>query len=412
MSSFSLSTLLLLQLAVILLSCRSLAWVFRRIGQPAVVAEMIAGVLLGPSLLGALAPELSASLFPAASKPILGALAQLALVLYMFLVGCQFDHRLLKGKVGAAAAVSTAGIAAPFALGALLAWQLSGRLDLFPSGGHGLQTLLFMGVAMSITAFPVLARILQERGLEGTPLAVLALGAGAFDDAIAGCVLALVLASLKGDPSIALLTVLGTLSFTALVLGPLRRVLPRLLGRVGVDLDATQLVRVLGLLLLAGWCTDVIGIHAVFGAFLFGLAMPRGAATESLQRQLMPLTQTLLLPIYFACSGLNTQVGLLNSPALWALAALVLACAVLGKGGACYLAARWQGMPQDQAAAVGSLMNARGLMELIILNIGLQVGLITPTLFTVMVLMAIATTLMATPMFNRAYRASARPSTA
>jgi len=403
MTPFDLSVLLFMQLTVILLSCKLLSWVFVKIGQSPVVSEMIAGVLLGPSLLGLLAPGVSAALFPPESKAILFALAQIALALYMFLVGCEFEHELIKGRVGKAASVSVAGIAAPFALGAGLAWFLAERDDLFPAATEPFQAMLFLGAAMSITAFPMLARIIHERGLTGTPLGALTLAAGAVDDAAAWCVLAVVLASFKGQASIALWAIGGSVVFAAMVLGPVRLLLPRLIGRVERELNSTQLVLILALLMLAAWCTDMIGIYAVFGAFLLGLAMPRGAVTQSLQRQLMPLTTALLLPTFFTYSGLNTQIHLLSSPALWGLAAVVLLCAVLGKGGACYAVARWQGMPRAEAAAVGSLMNARGLMELIILNIGLQAGLITPTLFTVMVMMAIVTTLMATPLFNRAY---------
>ncbi|WP_374433749.1 cation:proton antiporter [Inhella sp.] len=403
MTPFDLSVLLFMQLTVILLSCKLLSWVFVKLGQSPVVSEMIAGVLLGPSLLGLLAPGLSAALFPPASKPILFALAQIALALYMFLVGCEFDHGLIKGRVGKAASVSVAGIAAPFALGAGLAWFLAGREDLFPAATEPFQAMLFLGAAMSITAFPMLARIIHERGLTGTPLGALTLAAGAVDDAAAWCVLAVVLASFKGQASIAVWAIGGSIVFALVVLGPLRLLLPRLIGKVEGELNSTQLVLILALLMLAAWCTDMIGIYAVFGAFLLGLAMPRGAVTDSLQRQLMPLTTALLLPTFFTYSGLNTQINLLSSPELWGLATVVLLCAVLGKGGACYAVARWQGMDRSEAAAVGSLMNARGLMELIILNIGLQAGLITPTLFTVMVMMAIVTTLMATPLFNRAY---------
>lgn len=403
MTPFDLSVLLFMQLTVILLSCKLLSWVFVKLGQSPVVSEMIAGVLLGPSLLGLLAPGLSATLFPPESKPILFALAQIALALYMFLVGCEFDHGLIKGRLGKAASVSVAGIAAPFVLGAGLAWFLAGREDLFPAATQPFQAMLFLGAAMSITAFPMLARIIHERGLTGTPLGALTLAAGAVDDAAAWCVLAVVLASFKGQASIAFWAIGGSVVFALVVLGPLRGLLPRLIGKVEGDLNSTQLVLILALLMLAAWCTDMIGIYAVFGAFLLGLAMPRGAVTQSLQRQLMPLTTALLLPTFFTYSGLNTQINLLSSPELWGLATVVLLFAVLGKGGACYAVARWQGMDRSEAAAVGSLMNARGLMELIILNIGLQAGLITPTLFTVMVMMAIVTTLMATPLFNRAY---------
>ncbi len=401
---FELSVLMFLQLAVILLTCRVVTWLMVRMGQSPVVSEMIAGVVLGPSLLGLLAPEVTAWLFPPQSRPVLFALAQPALVLYMFLIGCEFDHKLIKGRVRSAATVSVAGIAAPFALGALLAWHIADRNDLFPEPTQPLEAMLFLGAAMAITAFPMLARIIHERGLAGTPLGTLTLAAGAIDDAAAWCVLAVVLALFKDNLGIAVLAIGGSVVFALVVMGPLRVVLARWLAlKDGDDLTATQLVGVLALLMLCAWFTDAIGIYAVFGAFVLGLAMPRGAVTHSLQRMLMPITVTLLLPCFFTYSGLNTRIGLVDSWALWGLTAVVLVCAVGGKGVACWAAARWQGVPQREALAIGSLMNARGLMELIILNIGLQHGIISPTLFTVMVLMAIITTLMATPLFNRVY---------
>jgi Kef-type K+ transport system membrane component KefB len=402
---FELSMLLFLQLAVILLTCRATAWVFVRLGQSPVVSEMIAGVVLGPSLLGLLAPDLLAYLFPAPSKPILFALAQLALVLYMFLIGCEFDHGLIKGRVKSAASVSLAGILAPFALGAALAYFLASDNSLFPAPTQPMEAMLFLGAAMAITAFPMLARIIHERGLSGTPIGTLTLAAGAVDDAAAWCVLAVVLASFSGKPGIAVLAIGGSAVFALFVMTVLRPLLARTLKLPeGAELSATQLLSILALLLLCAWYTDAIGIYAVFGAFLLGLAMPRGGVTQSLHRQLMPITATLLLPIFFTYSGLHTRIGLVDTWALWALTALVLLLATAGKGVACYAAARLQGVPQHEALGIGALMNARGLMELIILNIGLQHGIISPTLFTVMVIMAIVTTLAATPLFGWVYR--------
>lgn len=391
-------------MAVILAACRLTGWVMARLGQSQVVSEMIAGVLLGPSLLGWLAPGLSAALFPAAGTSLLYVVAQMGLVLYMFVVGCEFDLGQLRQRLGAAASVSAAGILAPFGLGALLAWSLVQTPGYFGTGINPLLAMLFMGAAMSITAFPMLARIIHEQGLARAPLGTLALAAGAIDDAVAWCVLAVVLALLRQDAAVAYLALGGAAGYALLCLGLLRPLLAPL-GRVVQThgLQPGPFVGVLLLLMLGAWFTDFIQIYAVFGAFLMGLAMPRGALTQALQQRIEPLTRSLLLPVFFTYSGLHTQIQLVNTATLWGLAALVLLAAVAGKGLACYAAARWHGYPHREALAVGTLMNARGLMELIILNIGLQAGIITAPLFTLMVLMAIATTLMASPVFRRLY---------
>ena len=406
MSAFELSVLLFLQLAVILATCRASGLVFRYFGQPPVVAEMIAGVLLGPSLLGWLAPGLSAMLFPAESRPILFAVCQLGLVLYMFLVGVEFDLDLIRTRLRSAASVSLAGILVPFLLGGALAWQVAGDRSLFSAQTTTTQAVLFLGAAMSITAFPMLARIVLENGLSRTSLGTLVLAAGAIDDVVAWAVLAVVLASFQGEPRIALLAIGGGAVFALFVL----RVLRPLLRPLGAQaersghISAGSLVFVLMLVMLGAWFTDLIQVYAVFGAFVVGLAMPRGRFAQELTRSLFPLTTALLLPCFFVYSGLNTRIGLVDTPALWLLAALVLIVATVGKGVACYAAARWHGEPRREAAAIGALMNARGLMELIILNIGLQRGIIEPTLFTIMVMMAVVTTLAATPLFRRVYR--------
>ena len=405
MTPFDLSVLFFLQMAFILAVCRATAWVFMKIGQSRVVSEMIAGVLMGPSLLGWLFPEFSAYLFPAESKPILFSVAQLGLVLYMFLIGVEFDVELIRKRIKSAASISIAGIAAPFALGGLLAYFIADDPALFAAKTSSLEAVLFMGAAMAITAFPMLARIIFEQGLSKTSLGTLALAAGSLDDVAAWCVLAVVLASFQNDFSIALLAIGGGVVFAIVTLTLVRRLL-RPLGeqteRTGL-ISPDAFVFTLMLVMLGAWFTDYIQIYAVFGAFIMGIAMPRGKFSAELHRMMYPLTVALLLPVFFVYSGLNTKIGLVNSPHLWGLAALVLLVAIAGKGVACYLAARWNGESHKEAMAIGTLMNARGLMELIILNIGLQRGIIEPALFTIMVLMAVVTTLMATPIFERIY---------
>ncbi len=401
MSSFQISVQVFLQIAVILLACRVVTWIVRPLGQPPVVAEMITGVLLGPSLFGLLAPELQAALFPKATLPVLYTLAQIGLALYMFLVGLEFDIDLLRRRAGSAVWVSWAGILTPFALGAGLAYLLQGRFPLFSEGVQGWEGMLYMGAAMSITAFPMLARIISERGLAGTSLGTLALAAGALDDAAAWCVLAVVLASFTGKISIAVLAIGGGALYATAMLLAGRPVLARLYGFLERRAPTWITPVTLILLALAAWLTDTIGIYAVFGAFVLGVSLPRGPLQARLESGFQPLTSGLLLPMFFINSGLNTRIGLLADPLLLLVALAVLAAACFGKFGACTLAARWSGEPWRDAAAIGTLMNARGLMELIILNIGLERGVITPTLFTIMVLMAIVTTLLAVPAFNR-----------
>jgi Kef-type K+ transport system membrane component KefB len=408
MNAFELSVRFFLQMAFILGICRIVGLLFKHLGQSQVVSEMIAGVLMGPSLMGWVFPGLSAYLFPAESKPILFSVSQIGLVLYMFLVGVEFDLDLIKSKARSAASVSLAGIVAPFVLGVALAYFLAGDHALFSMRTDMTQAMLFMGAAMSITAFPMLARIIYEQGLSKTALGTLALAAGAMDDAAAWCVLAIVLASFQQDASIALYAIGGGVLFAFFALTILKRMLAPLgeqVARAG-EMGQGTLIFVLMLVMLAAWFTDSIQIYAVFGAFLTGVAMPRGKFASELRRLLLPLTTAFLLPVFFVYSGLNTKIGLVDSPYLWAVTAVILLAASVGKGLACYGAARWHGADRREAMAVGVLMNARGLMELIILNIGLQRGIIEPALFAMMVMMAILTTLAATPLFERIYRSS------
>jgi Kef-type K+ transport system membrane component KefB len=409
-SNFELSVLFFLQLVAILGACRGVGELARRLGQPLVVGEMIAGVCLGPSLLGLLFPAWQQRLFPVESMTILFAVSQVGLSLYMFLVGLEFRADLLRQRLGSAAAVSVAGMLAPFVLGAAIGGWLVGKPGYFGPQAHRWDACLFLGAAMSITAFPMLARIVYERGLAGTALGTLVLAAGAIDDAAAWCVLAVVLASFDHSWVGAAKAIGGGLAYAALLFLVLRRWLKPFEARIERDgrLSPGALGTVLMLVMAASWYTDAIGIYAVFGAFLLGTAMPRGRFAAEVQRQCEPVTVGLLLPLFFTYSGLNTRLDLVASLAQLPVLGLVLVAACIGKGVACYAAARWRGEEHRTGLAVGTLMNARGLMELIILNIGLQRGIVTAELFSIMVAMAIVTTLMASPLFEWFFGRQAR----
>ena len=414
MSNFELSVLFFFQVAFILAVCRLVGLIAKRFGQPQVVAEMIAGVLMGPSLFGLLLPGVHAQVFPKASMGIIYSVSQIGLVLYMFLIGVEFNVDLIRTRLRSAASVSIAGILTPFMLGCLLAIFLVGDTRFFAQDVSVWEAMLFMGASMSITAFPMLARIIHERGLSGTSLGTLALAAGSMDDAAAWCVLAIVLASFSGNATIAMSAIGGGILYALAMLLIVRP----LLSRLGTLADRENRVNervlsfVLMLVMLGAWFTDAIGIYAVFGAFIMGTAMPRGTFARDVQNSLEPVTKNLLLPLFFVYSGLNTRIGLVDTPFLWGVALLVLLAACFGKGIACWLAARINGEPNREALAIGTLMNARGLMELIILNIGLERGIIAPPLFAMMVIMAIMTTLMASPIFEFVYWRNQAPAVA
>lgn len=411
MTPAQLSVLFFLQLFVIVAAARGVGWLARRyLGQPQVVGEMIAGVVLGPSLFGLLAPDLQAALFPAETRGVLFVGAQLGVGLYMFLVGLGFDTEHFRLNLRSAGAVSLSGMAAPFLLAALLTPWLLGKPGLFNPGLSGLEATLFLGACISITAFPMLARIIHERGLSGSPLGTLSLSAGAIDDAGAWTVLAVVLATFGDGPGVAVKAVLGALGFALLVLGPGRRLLAPLGRRAERDGGAGDgvLAMVLMLFLLSAFVMDWAGMHAVFGGFLLGTAMPRGLLAQDLRRKLEPFTVVLLLPMFFTFSGLNTQLSLVTDAALFGWALLILGASVLAKFGACWAAARLTGQDNPTALGIGALMNARGLMELIIINIGLSRGIIGPALFSILVVMAVLTTLMASPLFELVYGRRAR----
>lgn len=417
--TFAVGVHLFLQLLVILAACRLAGMLFRLAGQTQVVSEMIAGVLLGPSLLGLLWPEAQAFLFPQRtaegglhpSTAILYAMSQVGLALYMFLIGLQLDLGLVKRHLNHAAAISVAGVAAPMVVGAGAGWMLAGNSDLFAPGMQPWQAGLFLVSAFAITAFPMLARILHESGLSRSRIGTLAIGAAACDDAAAWCLLAVVTATATGQPIAAALTIAGTALYTAgmlLVARPRLARLRRLVEQRGA-LSTDLLAVVLIIVLACSWLTDIIGVYAIFGAFIAGLSMPRGLFAEEVTRQIEPVTVTLLLPLFFVYSGLSTKLSLLFTPFLIGLTLIFCLLALLSKGIPCYLAARWSGCSRREAAGLGVLMNARGMIGLILLNIGFERQLISQGMFTILVVVAIVTTLVASPLFHRVYYGSAVP---
>lgn len=405
MSDTHVAALFFLQLAVILIVCRGLGWVAAKVRQPQVVGEMVAGFLMGPSFFGWLLPALQAQLFPPQHFRILFVVSQLGLVLFMFCVGLEFRPDLLLKQGRRAAAVSSAGILVPFALGGYLATVLFKSPDFFGEGVQLFHAVLFLGAAMAITAFPMLARIIHERGIAGTELGTLTLAAGAMDDAAAWIILAVVVGSFTGSQAVAIGAAAGGLFYVAAVVFVARPLLRRLndaAERQGV-VAPWMLASTLAAVAFAAWFTDTVGIYAVFGAFVLGAATPRGLLSRELRRLVEPVTAALLVPLFFVYTGLNSRLDLVNSTWLWIVTVLVFVAACAGKGVACWAAARLTGAGQREALGVATLMNARGMMELILVNIGLQHRLITPTLFTILVLMTIATTLMAGPLFSLLY---------
>jgi Kef-type K+ transport system membrane component KefB len=402
-----------LQMAIILCTCRVIGWLGKKIGQPQVVGEMIAGVLLGPSLLGLLFPQASTNLFSPETRGILYVGGQLGVGLYMFLVGMEFKIEQFRSRARSAASVSIAGMVVPFILGGLLAPWLMKVPGLFTEKTELYQAALFLGAAIAITAFPMLARIIYERGLSGTSLGTLALAAGAIDDAAAWCVLAIVLASFSGGShqllgmsvNPALLPIVGGIIYATFMLTGGKLLLARLgaLAEREKGVSSMVLAIVLTLFCLSAWFTETIGIHAVFGGFILGIAMPRGLITEAVTKKLEPFTVIFLLPMFFTFSGLNTRLAVMLEPSIMLAAIVVLLASTLGKGVACWAAARITGEDNRTSLAIGALMNARGLMELIIINIGLQQGVIGVKLFAILVIMAIFTTLMASPIFQLFY---------
>jgi Kef-type K+ transport system membrane component KefB len=391
----------LLALATVVALARACGRLARRVGQPAVVGEMLAGIVLGPSLLGHLAPGASAFLVPGEVVPHLHVVAQIGIALYMFVVGLQFDVTAIGRRTRAATFVSLSGIAIPLLLGGALGAAIFPVLA--PAAVTRSAFVPFFAVAMSMTAFPVLARLVADRGLQGTPLGVMALTCAALGDAIAWCLLAVVVGIASRRPGAGLATLGLTAAYVAVLLGVARPLLRRLARREErrATLAPATIASVLFALLLSSVTAEWVGLHALFGAFLVGAIVPaEGLLARRLTARLEAPVSALLLPVFFASVGLRTELGRLSGSQAWLLCALVVSVAFVGKLGGTLVAARLSGMGWRRAASLGALMNTRGLMELVVLNVGLDLGVVSAPLFTMMVVMALATTVAAGPLLS------------
>ncbi|MBI4214097.1 MAG: cation:proton antiporter [Chloroflexi bacterium] len=391
----------LLALTTIVFATRLVGAAARYFQQPAVMGEVIAGLMLGPSLLGWMAPEALTFLLPQPVMPVIGALAQLGVILYMFLVGTELDLAMPGSRGRAIVSISQAGIIVPFLLGSLLALGL--YQPLAQAGVSFTSFALFVGVAMCVTAFPVLARILRDEGVHRTEMGNVALTCAAIGDATAWCLLSLAVSVSKQEPGSALATILLTIVFVALMLTlgrPLMEALARSVERRRATPDS-ELAGVLVAVLISALATEMIGIHALFGAFLLGAVLPhRSRLASDLGQRITGVVQVLLLPAFFAFTGLRTEIRLLDTVDEWLLCFAIILIATMGKFGGVLVAGRLNGIQWRDATALGALMNSRGLVELIVLNIGLDLRVISPTLFTMLVVMALTTTLMTTPLFR------------
>lgn len=391
--------ILLAQIVTIIFVARFFGWICKKIGQPSVIGEIIAGIVLGPSLIGSYFPEFSNALFPTQSLGNLQFLSQIGLILFMFVIGMELDLKVLKNKAREAVVISHASIVIPFALGMGLAYFIYEAFA--PQGVQFLSFALFLGIAMSITAFPVLARIVQERGLHKTRLGTIVITCAAADDITAWCLLAAVIAIVKAGSFVSALYIIGMA--VAYVLIMIKVVRP-FLKRVG-DLHATRenlskpIVAIFFLtLIISSYATEVIGIHALFGAFMAGAIMPENTRFRSIFiEKVEDVALVLLLPLFFVFTGLRTEIGLLNDPYLWKVTGLIILVAVIGKFVGSSLAARFVGQSWKDSLTIGALMNTRGLMELVVLNIGYDLGVLTPEIFAMMVIMALVTTFMTGP---------------
>ena len=397
--------MLVMQILVIVGASRLVAVGMRAFGQPAVIAEIAAGILLGPTFLGRFFPGVSAALFPASSLGALAVVSQLGLLLFLFVVGLNFDTGLLSERGRAAALISNVSVIAPFALGFTLAIKLFPTLA--PPGVPFATFALFMGVAMSITAFPVLARILVDRDLMQTKIGAISLACAAADDVTGWCILAFVVAAARSAGAWNAIGTAGLAAgFTLLMLLVVRPIL-RKMAEERRDTGTSPLALTTAALtfaLCAGLATELIGIHALFGAFLAGCVVPRtNDWAANTAAKLESVVVALLLPLFFAYSGLRTHIGLLDRPEDWALCLVIVLAAVAGKFGGGAVAARLSGMPSREALAIGVLMNTRGLMELVVLNIGLDLGVVSEKLFAMMIVMALVTTAATTPLLEWLY---------
>ncbi len=398
--NFGLTGHVLLALAAVVIASHVIGRLVARVGPP-VIGDVLAGILLGPSLLGRIAPGLEAGLFPESARPALGVLAQLGVVLYMFVVGLEFDPASLRRRAAPYIITSQVSIVLPFLLGCAFAFALFPGYS--PPGVRFIAFALFMGVALSITAFPVLARILTDRGLARTELGVAALTCAAVNDVMGWCLLAVVVGVARAAIAGALASVAMAVGFIAFMFVVARPIATRLAGRAEGSEDATGvgIAWTLALLLVSAVVAEAIGLHAIFGAFMLGAIMPaESAIARQLHLNRTPVVTMILLPAFFALTGLRTEIGLMSTLGQWGVCLALILLATAGKFGGTFAAARAVGMPWAFAARLGVLMNTRGLMELVVLNVGLDIGVISPALFTMMVVMAIVTTAMTGPLLD------------
>lgn len=391
--------ILLAQIITIIFAARLFGWICKKIGQPTVIGEIIAGIVLGPSLIGMYFPEFSSTLFPTQSLGNLQFLSQIGLILFMFVIGMELDLKVLKNKAHEAVVISHASIIIPFTLGIGLAYFIYESFA--PVGIQFLSFGLFLGIAMSITAFPVLARIVQERGLHKTRLGTIVITCAAADDITAWCILAAVIAIVKAGSFVSALYIIALAVIYVLLM---IKIVRPFLKRVG-DLYSTRdnlskpIVAIFFLtLIISSYATEIIGIHALFGAFMAGAIMPDNTNFRNLFiEKVEDVALVLLLPLFFVFTGLRTEIGLLNNPFLWKITGVIIVVAVVGKFIGSALAAKFVGQNWKDSLTIGALMNTRGLMELVVLNIGYDLGVLTPEIFSMMVIMALVTTFMTGP---------------
>jgi Kef-type K+ transport system membrane component KefB len=395
-------SILLLQIITIIVVSRTFGYLMRKIGQPTVIGEVVAGIVLGPSVVGMLFPEYIDFLFPKASLPNLQFLSQIGLLLFMFVIGMELDIKVLKAKAHDAVVISHASIIVPYTLGMGLAYYL--YVEFAPENISFTSFSLFMGIAMSITAFPVLARIIRERKLGKTKLGIIAITCAAADDITAWCLLAAVIAIVKaGDATGALFTLTLSIGYVVFMFYVIQPALKYWSTRYvsGNKLTLNSVAMLFGIMLISSYVTEVIGIHALFGAFMAGIIMPaslsfRKVVTEKVEH----VSMALLLPLFFAFSGLRTQIGLLNDARSWGICGLIVLVAIIGKFGGSFVAAKITGQNWKDSLSIGVLMNTRGLVELIVLNIGYDLGILNPEIFAMLVIMALVTTFMTGPLLD------------
>ena len=395
-------SILLIQIIAVLLMVRLFGFLFKHIGQPGVIGEIVAGIVLGPSVLGYFFPDVFQALFPPESLTNLELLSQVGLVLFMFVIGMELDFSVLKNKINETLVISHAGILVPFFLGIVASYWIYEEYAAVRTSF--LPFALFIGISMSITAFPVLARIIQERNMTKTPLGTLAIASAANDDVTAWCLLAVVIAIAKAGTFASALYAIGLTALYIIIMFMVVRPFLKKVGEVYANqevINKTFVALILLILIISSTLTEIIGIHALFGAFMAGVVMPPSLGFRKvMMEKVEDIALVFFLPLFFAFTGLRTEIGLINSPALWGVCLLLITVAVAGKLGGCAVAARLVGESWKDSFTIGTLMNTRGLMELVALNIGYEMGVLPPSIFVILVIMALVTTFMTTPLLH------------